>query len=369
MRDGKLENLRSVLRERAAQAAATALKNGGSVSSEDLDSLRNLSHLCNTLESTGPKKTNRWTPLLVFLLALVCASVLLFRRVATTEVEINATARSAMFRLAQTRYITQPLVVTSLRVSGIRRLSDTPCAGLPAGNPPEITLIAPKGTTPGTITLQPIEGTKGISVTVIGSKSPTHWTFAFAGPPQTIKVIYEGSLSMDGDCRIEAKFPRTLEATLDNKSSLVTFDLPQSADIFPSPLLPIDQLAFVRTDIVELEGSVQYQESSTLTGGSVYLEDLDGKETTKLREGEWLQIGVGHGWLQLPAAGKADIAWRFRGSVNAIHAGTPDSRRDLKPSLLEYVRSQHAISLLWGTALSLFGLGGAAIRWFKSQTS
>ena len=368
MRDGKLENLRSVLRERAAQAAATALKNGGSVSSEELDSLRNLSHLCNTLESTSPKKTNRWTPLLVFLLALVCASVLLFRRVATAEVEINATASSAMFRLVQTRYITQPLVVTSLRVSGIRRLSDTPCAGANSGNSPEITLIAQKGTTPGTITLQPIESTKGISITVTGSKSPTHWTIAFAGLPQTIKVIYEGSLRMDGDCRIEAKFPRTLEATLDNKSSLVTFDLPQSADIFPSPLLPIDQLAFMRTDIVELGGSVQYQESSTLTGGSVYLEDLDGKET-KLREGEWLQIGVGHGWLQLPAAGKADVAWRFRGSVNAILAGTPDSRRDLKPSLLEYVRSQHAISLLWGTALSLFGLGGVAVRWFKSQPS
>lgn len=370
MRDGKLQSLRAVLRERTAQAAANALKNGGSVSSEEIASIRNLSNLCDTLDSTVPAKANRWTPLLLFTLALACASLLLFRRVATTDVEISVKASSAEFRLAKTRYITRPIVVTSLRFSGIRELSDTLCEGLSGGKTPkELTLVAETGTTPGTITLQPVEGMKGVSITIVGGKPSTHWSLAFAGVPQTVKATYEGSLRIEGEsCRIDTRIPRTLEATLDRKLSSVTFDLPEPSDVFPSPLLPIDRLAFVRTDIVTLEGVEEHQVSSTLTGGSVFLEELKGKET-KLREGDWLEVGVQHGWLQLPAAGGADLAWRWRGSVDALHAGGPESRRDLKPSWLEYLRSQHAIGLLWGSALSLFGLGGAVMRWIKAQAS
>ena len=367
MDDSGLENLRAVVRERAAKAADVAAK-GGSVPQEEIDSLRNLSDLCGTLESTAVKpKANRWIPGTLFLLALICASILLFRRVAATQVEIDATATSAEFRLAQTRPLTEAVVVTSLRLVGIKRLSDMRCAGMSAEHPPkDLTLIAGSGATPGSITLQPIEARKGLSVTVLGGDSPTHWALAFSGAPQTVRATFEGSLKIDGEpCRIEARFPRTLEATLDEKSSRLVLEFAKAPGQFLLSLLPVDRLAFVRSDVVDLEGRVEQQQSTTLTGGSIYFEDLEGKET-KLRDGEWLEIGVRQGWLLAPCVAGGNLAWRYRGSVHALRSGPPDSSRDLKPSWLEYARAQHGIELLWGAALSLFGLGGTLVRWFKT---
>ncbi len=368
MDDGGLKNLQGLLRERAAQAAAAAVANGGSVPQEEIDSLRKLSDLCAMIESTGSKpKANRWLPVTLLALALVFASALLFRHVAATQVEIEAAATSGEFRLAQTRFLTETAVVTSLRLTGIRRLSDPLCAGMSVENPPkDLTLMAESGSRPGTITLQPIEAKKGLTVTVLGGDSPTRWELAFSGIPQTVKATFEEFLKIDGEpCRIQAKFPRTLEATLDGRSSRVVLDFAKPPGQLLPPLLPIDRLAFVRTDVVELEGSVERQQSSTLTGGNIYLEELEGKQM-KLRDGEWLDIGVRQGWLRAPRSPGANLLWRYRGSVDTLRAGSPDSRRDLKPSWLEYARAQHGMELLWGTALSLFGLGGTLIRWFKA---
>jgi hypothetical protein len=227
-------------------------------------------------------------------------------------------------------------------------------------------LMAESVSRPGTITLQPIEAKKGLTVTLLGGDSPTRWSLAFSGIPQTVRATFEGFLKVDGEpCRIQAKFPRTLEATLDGSSSRVVLDFARPPGQLLPPLLPIDRLAFVRNDVVELEGSIERQQFSTLTGGSIFFEELEGKET-KLRDGEWLEIGVRQGWLRAPRAAGANLAWRYRGSVGTLRSGPPDSRRDLKPSWLEYARAQHGMELLWGTALSFFGLGGTLIRWFKA---
>jgi hypothetical protein len=333
-----------------------------------MEEVRRLSDLVEALESTAPKrKPNRWLPAALFVLALVCASFLLFRRVAFTQVEIDVTAASAEFRLAQTRSLTGIAILTSLRLTGIRKLTGNLCESMPADNPPrDLTLIAASGTNPGSITLQPIEAKKGLSVSVAGDDSPNRWVLGFSGAPQTVRATMEGSLSIEGEsCRIEAAFPRTLEATLDEKGSRAVLDFTSAPKSFFPPLLPIDQLTFVRTDVLELDGSLERQQSSTLAGGSIFFDELAGKES-KLRDGEYLDIGVRQGWLRPPRVAGPTLSWRYRGSVDMLRSGPPDARRDLKPSWLEYARAQHAAGLLWGTALSLFGLGGTLIRWFKT---
>jgi len=300
-------------------------------------------------------------------LALACASLLLFRRVAVTHVVIDATATSGEFRLSQTRSLTDTAVLTSIRLTGIRKLSGELCAELSGGKAPkDLTLVAENGKAPGTITLQPIEARKGQSVALLAGDSPTRWSFSFSGKAQPVKVTIEGFVKVDGEpCRIEAKFPRTLEADLDERSARIVLEFSKPPAQLLPPLLPIDRLAFLRTDMVELEGGLERQESSTFTGGSIFFEELEGKET-KLRDGEWLDIGVREGWLRAPRAAGPSLAWRYRGSVDALRSGPPDSRRDLKPSWLEYARAQHGMELLWGTALSLFGLGGTLLRWLKT---
>lgn len=368
MAGGEQEKLRSLLRERTARAASAALANGGSVSQEEIDNLRKLADLCSALDSTASKpKASRWFPAVMFVAALVCASFLLFRRVAVTQVEIDVSAASAEFRLAQTRSLTDTAVVTSLRLTGVRKLSANLCDSISGESTPrDFTLRGAIGTNTGTITLQPIEAKKGVSVSISAEDSPSRWVIGFSGAPQTVKATFEGSLRVDGEpCRIEAKFPRTLEAALDEKSSRVVLDFARTPHAFFPPLLPVDRLAFVRTDVLELGGTIERMQSSTLGGGSIFFEELEGKEN-KLRDGEWLDIGVRQGWLRTPRAAGPSLAWRYRGSVDTLRSGPPNARRDLKPSWLEYARAQHGIGLLWGTALSLFGLGGTLIRWFKA---
>jgi hypothetical protein len=115
---------------------------------------------------------------------------------------------------------------------------------------------------------------------------------------------------------------------------------------------------------VESQGQ---QQASTVLSGTIFFEDL-GKET-KLRDGEWLEIGTsGIGLVRPPRQSGSSLVWRYRASVESLKSGPADSQRDLKPSWLEYAQAQHGLELLWGTALSLFGLGGTLLRWWKPRS-
>jgi hypothetical protein len=362
--ENDLDKLHKLLRERAVRVAASVLSQGGSVAREDVQSLKNLADLCATCESTLPKpKSNRWLLAILCVLALSCASILLFRSVTSTTVEINVTASSGEFRLAQERLLTGAAPVNSLRLIGVQRLSQSPCPASVQSSPHDLTIVPGGGRNPGAITIQPIDGTKELSVAVLATDSPNRWELAFARVPVVVRATVEGAAKInDEPCLSASAFPRSLEAVLDERASRVIVEFPNAREQFLPPLLPVDSMSFVRTDFVETQGQ---QQASSLLSGTIFFEELSGKES-KLRDGEWLEIGVhGAGWVRPPRTSGPNLAWRYRGSVDTLKSGPADSQRDLKPSWLEYARAQHGLELLWGTALSLFGLGGTLLRWWK----
>ncbi len=55
----------------------------------------------------------------------------------------------------------------------------------------------------------------------------------------------------------------------------------------------------------------------------------------------------------------------FHGRVKGMKIGSDANPRSLMPTLLDWLRAQHGLSLLWGTTVYLFGIGLAVVRWFK----
>lgn len=361
--DDDVNKLRKVVRERAARIAAAALAQGGLVEPGDVESLRALQDLCATLESLQPKpQSNRWLSAGLFIFALACASVLLLR-MSTTAVEINVTAGSGEFRLAEDRLLTEPAVVTSVRLVGVQRLSGELCPGWVASSPPDLMIAADVGQNP--ITVQPIQAKSGLTVAVRATSSPNQWEFAFSGAPLRVTWTVEGAVTINDKPCPATGFPRAVTASFDERASRLMLEFGDPHRTVLPALLPVESLSFVRTDFVEAQG---LQQTSSLLGGTIFLEDLNGKEI-KLRDGEWLDVTIRHnGWLHPPQASGPSLAWRYRGSVDALSAGPIDGQRNLKPSWLEYARTQHALELLWGTALSLFGMGGALFRWWTPRT-
>jgi hypothetical protein len=357
-----LGKLRQILRERASRTATAALARDGVVERDEVDSLRALQDLCATIESIQPKSAaSRRLSAILFILALACASVLLLR-VPSTAVEIDVTAAPGEFRLGQDRLLTEASVVRSVRVVGLQRLSGELCPGSTEHSSEDLLISAEPGQT--RITVQPIEGKKGLTVRVDETRAQTQWKLTFSGAPVTVTSALEGALRIN-DQLCKSASPRAVTAVTKQRQSQLMLEFNDPPQRVLPVVLPVESLSFSRPEFLEAHGS---QQTSSLLGGTIFLDDLNAKEI-RLRDGEWLDIGIaGEGWLHPPTTSGSQMAWRYQGLVHTLRAGPIDGQRDLRPSWLEYARTQHALELLWGTALSFFGVAGALLRWWTPRT-
>jgi hypothetical protein len=61
------------------------------------------------------------------------------------------------------------------------------------------------------------------------------------------------------------------------------------------------------------------------------------------------------------------IALRFYGQVSDLRIHWGEETINLMPTYLEWLRTQHGLYLLWGSALYLFGLLITIVRWWGIQ--
>jgi hypothetical protein len=103
---------------------------------------------------------------------------------------------------------------------------------------------------------------------------------------------------------------------------------------------------------------------STILSGSLYFEALGGGER-RMRPGEMLRFGEASGTFLTLDLRDEEIAATFQGDVRAMRAGAGEHPRSLMPTLLEWLRKRQGLSLLWGTALYLSGIGLTLRRWWR----
>ena len=131
-----------------------------------------------------------------------------------------------------------------------------------------------------------------------------------------------------------------------------------------TPQVPVRSLAFSRINEFADRGVSIVRRLSTIVGGTLYMESLNGDKRA-LRPGEELRFSESAGEIRtIRLAGDA-LALSFHGRVRGMATGSEDSPRSLMPTWLEWLRARHGLTLLWGTTVYLFGLATALVRWLK----
>ena len=85
----------------------------------------------------------------------------------------------------------------------------------------------------------------------------------------------------------------------------------------------------------------------------------------KLRPGEMLRFGGASGTFLTLDLRDDGIATTFQGDVRDLRTGAGEHPRSLMPTLLDWLRQRQGLSLLWGTALYMFGVVTTFRKWWR----
>ena len=328
-----------------------------------------------TAAPVAAPRQNRWLPASIFIATLAIASVLLFVRIPETTIELVGTFNGLGFTSAAQQPLNGALDVSSIGVAGLKDVQ----------LPDEIA-----------------RPTTGVSALRISASS--------ADPKQTAGSIVVDRFNVPADTRVwisRTGIPRQYRITLRSERpeaisihvdvngavafapagaapTLATLRAPQPVEISTtSGTLDLEVTLAQGTQAprwqqIEARGLRVYQVQddqksdrplvrplSTLLTGSIYFESLGGTER-KLRTGEMVRFGSAVGTILTFDLRDDGIAATFQGDVKGMTVGAGDHPRSLMPSLVTWLRQRQGLSLLWGTALYLFGVTTTLRKWWKN---
>lgn len=316
---------------------------------------------------------NRWLPALVFFTTLVVASVLLFVRVSTTSIELNGTFTGLGFVSAQQQPLGRPMRVAAFGVAGAKSVQFP--EEVPSAAGATTARVAANETSDGkqagSIVVDRIVVPAGTQVWLARTDVPRQYRLSMRAPASaTIDVHADVTGSVTFAPSVPARGAVVLGAprAVDVRSSDGALDLDLTlAAGAPPPRweqIAVRDLRLHRVEDVADAARPFARPLSTIQSGSLYFEALGGVER-KLRTGELLRFGEASGTLLTLDLRDDAIAGIFQGDVRELRSGSGDAPRSLMPTLLEWLRKRQALSLLWGTALYLSGIGLTLRRWWR----
>jgi hypothetical protein len=367
--------LRAKLTDQVKNLAEEALKPGGDVSPDSLakaERLVQLVQLQNDLKPRAP--SSRWTAAALLAATVAIASVLLLAHVRETEIELNLAVSEMRFTVDSRQQLTDTLQLASLGASGLSRvvLPGGDVSGVPV---PGLRLAAAAGAVPaaaaaGTISLEPIIAPAHSQMTLSIGDVPGELRLSISRLSEALRADTNGSVHVAAP-RLAQK---TLEAgtpqpvVLTPGSSEVRLDLaPLSAGaaLF-APGLTITDMTLMHIDEVSEDDSTAVRAVSTVQSGSVLLEELGDREL-KLRAHEELRFAHARGEIRSIGLKDGSLALNFHGRVRGMATGPLEHPRNLMPRWLDWLRANQPLSLLWGSAIYLFGLTTAVRQWWKKN--
>ena len=318
---------------------------------------------------------NRWLPALVFFATLVIASVLLFVRVSSTPIELAGTFTGLGFVSARQQPLGHPMRLSALGASGVKGV-ELP-EEVPAATGATALRVAveetPDGREAGSIVMDRIVVPEGTQIWLARTDVPRQYRLSLRAPtPGAIEVHADVTGGLGFAPSSAARMTTVLRAPrgVDFQSSTgaLDLDLTLPSDL-EAPLPRWEQLVVrdLRVHSVEdLQDAARplVRPVSTIQSGSLYFEALGGTER-KLRPGELLRFGTASGTFLTLDLRRDGIAATFQGDVRGMRTGSGDDPTPLMPRLIEWLRKRQALSLLWGTALYLSGIGLTLRRWWR----
>jgi hypothetical protein len=100
---------------------------------------------------------------------------------------------------------------------------------------------------------------------------------------------------------------------------------------------------------------------STIRSGKVFFETLGGKEH-QLRALQRLDVEGARGVIRQLDLGESAINLNFVGVVSEIKTGASTRKKDLMPTLLQWVLARKTLVFLWSALVALVALGNAVVK-------
>ena len=317
---------------------------------------------------SAPPPPNRLLLASVFGATLVVASVLLFVRVPTTTIELSGVLSGVGFVATQEQPLNRPLRVSAVGIAGVKDAQlpeEIPALGRGASAVRIATDSA------GSIVVDRIVVPAGTQVWVSRTDLPRQYRISLrstAAAPIKVHADVMGNVEFaPANARpttVALRAPRPVDIT----GSDGTLDL--DVTLAPGAAVPRWQqlvVRDVRVHRVEDEHDAARplaRPVSTVLSGSIFFESLGGTER-KLRAGETLRFGAATGTILTFDLREDGIAATFQGVVREMRTSAWDHPRSLMPTLLDWLRRRQGLSLLWGTAIYIYGMGVALRRWWR----
>ena len=369
--------LRELLRAQAQALHDETVRTGGAVPAERLEALRRLSSLLEIQQAAQPAPPRRrWLLIVCFVCTLFVASILLFARRASTEIELDLQVDQMGFVLPVRQMLSEQLNLSALGVSGLSRVQLPRARGSQAA-----TLISGHDFESGmALTVAAEQQEKGeISLPDLILPAQTRVSLGKTEPPGQYRLTLEGTgldlrANVNGPVRVSLAGgsahpfsflspkpvifePQSQQANLD----LTLLALPRK--ISPMPLA-IQDLSLLRVEDRRGVEGLPVRRLSTILSGTIYFEELNGQEL-KLRPGEAIRFEGSEGQIEMLELNNDHIAFQFHGRVRGLTTGSSGLGRSLMPTWLEWLKARRGLYLLWGTAIYLFGLIAGVLRWLK----
>jgi hypothetical protein len=352
-------------------AVTEAVRTNGDVAVERLEALGRLARLADMADAATTPLRRRWAVRLVALGTLVCASVLLFARMSSTEVELELKVSEFSFVLPTVQAITDEISVATLGVSGLTaiELPSAPGGSEATQSASDIYLAARESDgRAGAVSLSPITLPAGSRVTLRKLDERRRYRLALRGATSELAVSVNGPTHIVVPAALNEvghfSFPRRI--TLEPDSHEVALDVAiaeraGAPNAFRSPL-PVESLLLFRVDRFDEGGQTLIRQVSTIDSGTLYFESIEGR-ARPLRAGEGLRFASSAGEISEWHVADDGVRLRFHGRVKGMSSGSGEIERSLMPTVLDWLRAQHGLSLLWGTTAYVVGLFITVLGW------
>jgi len=363
----KIEETRELLYRKLKELGTKALSANGQIAAEDTEALGRLARLVEIHEVARPRRHNRFPVAAALVLTISVVSTLLFGRRRETEVELDANVSEVGFTLPQRQLLTHPAQLAELGASGLIRI-ELPLvsrAKAPPGEASSTTIrlsVAPAEGRTGSITLGDIMVPEDTSVWLRATSVPHQYRLSLSRLSTVIRVTVHGNVQIGAK---PSSFPTPKTVLLNPDPGGVDLDLifQDRGRVLLSPQLLVKDLRLFRHDTLIEGGQTVARTVSTVQGGALYFEEINGRER-RLRSGDGIRFGWSHGMLRTAQMDDGHVRVQFRGRVRGMSTGAVESRTDLMPTLLEWLSARHGLVLLWGTTLYGCSLIIGILRWW-----
>lgn len=322
-------------------------------------------------ESSHPKL---WLIGSVFAVTVTVVALLLFMRVGSTEIMLEVEASSVAFTVSEAQNLNETFPARRISLNGIDKILLPPgveafgeAGDAKAGA--QRTAAAVLGAGKGeAIVLQPIVLPAGTRVRISqpGQSETVNLSLLHPSEPITLSVTVPRRLDLTtlgapAPVRLDLDRPRPVQVLT---APGEVFDLTVTPaeggrELFRTEL-PVSALSFEQ--IKDVEGTTP-QVLSTVLGGALFLEALDGKRFD-VRRGEHVGLDLTRGILSALAIEKGGIVLRASGWTRSLAFGSRDNARNLMPRWLEWLKSRYEVALFWGTSSYLFMVLWGAVKWW-----